>query len=415
MFLDKLKSFFRKNDEKGKIKIEYAGPRNEYYGRVAERYGTLQMIILVLLTVFVLVSLLINSEWISYENFYFFVNDFGSYITDGDSDVEGIIYNTDSFSDFGIFGNKIAIAGNSGTALYTSSGREVFFDNDVIGDPELEISDPELEISDRIMILYDAGGKEYRIYNLFTEVYSEITDFQIYGATAENNGSYAIITGDGQHITCAKIYNRRFKEIQTVGRNSYIVGVSMTLTGDKTAVLSYDQYDGKFITYLYLTKTNKNEPYAEITVENAFPLYCAYTERGYINLVCDRKILSYDSNGKQIGEYIVEDGYKLLKVESNQYGCIVTVSNGNTNKILMFDKSGKLIYNAEINESIEAVSLYEKYIFILSHDKILRIDSQSGKNTSIARGTNSAAKMLVRDENEIYLCMDSRIKYIKID
>ena len=76
MFLDKLKSLFRKNDGKEKLKIEYASPRNEYYGRVSDRYGTLQMLLLVLLTVFVLVALLINSEWISYENFYFFINDF---------------------------------------------------------------------------------------------------------------------------------------------------------------------------------------------------------------------------------------------------------------------------------------------------------------------------------------------------
>ena len=38
MFLDKWKSFFRKNDVKEKQKTEYKSQRNEYYGRVADRY-----------------------------------------------------------------------------------------------------------------------------------------------------------------------------------------------------------------------------------------------------------------------------------------------------------------------------------------------------------------------------------------
>ncbi len=408
MFLDKLKSFFRKNDGKEKLKIEYASPRNEYYGRVSDRYGTLQMLLLVLLTVFVLVALLINSEWISYENFYFFVSDFGSYLTDGDSDIEGIIYNTDSFSDFEIYGNKIAVAGTSGMTLYTSSGREVFTDSDVIGDPELEMSK-------RYMLLYDAGGKEYRIYNLFTEVYSETIDFPIYGSTVADNGSYAIITGDGQHITCVKIYNRRFEEIQTIGRASYITGVSMTPSGDKTAVLSYSQKNGKFITHLYLTKTNKSEPYAEITLKDSFPLYCSYTERGYINLVCDDRIVSFDSYGKQVNEYIIQDGYSVLKAECNESGSAVVLTRENEKTVLVFDKGGKLTYNNILNESIESISLYEKYIFIMSPYKIIRIDIQSGKKVTADKGINSKARMLIRDEDEVYLCMDSSIKYIKID
>ena len=408
MFLDKLKPLFRKSEGKEKSKIEYASPRNEYYGRVSDRYGTLQMILLVLLTVFVLVALLINSEWISYENFYFFVNDFGSYLTEGDSNIEGIIYNTDKFSDFELYGNKIAIAGSSGITLYTASGREVFSDGDVIGDPELEISK-------RYIMLYDAGGKEYRIYNLFTEVYSQVTDFPIYGSAVADNGSYAIITGDGQHITCVKIYNKRYEEIQTIGRASYVTGVSMTPSGDRTAVLSYGQKNGEFITYLYLTKTNKSEPYAEITLTGSFPLYCEFTKKGYINLVCDDRIVSFDSYGKQVNEYIIQDGYSALKAECNENGAVAVLSDGNQKTVLVFDKSGKLVYNNVFGESIEAVSLYEKYIFIMSPYKIIRIDVQNGEQVAADKGINSKARMLIRDEDEVYLCMDSCIKYIKID
>ena len=169
------------------------------------------------------------------------------------------------------------------------------------------------------------------------------------------------------------------------------------------------------MTQLYLTKTNKNSPYAEITLNGSFPLYCSYTEKGCVNLVCDNKIVSYDSYGKQVSEYIISDGYKLLAVDVNRYGCVAVISKGNEKSVIMFDRNGKITYNNMLDKSVESISVYGKYIFILSTDNIIRIDSQSGKTVSAEKGINSRARMLVRDENEIYLCMDSRIKYIKID
>ena len=87
MFLDNLKKYFRVNDDKEAIKPEYSSPKNEYYSKVSERFGTAQMILYVVLTVVVLVSLMINSEWITYENFYYFFSDMGDYITASDSKI----------------------------------------------------------------------------------------------------------------------------------------------------------------------------------------------------------------------------------------------------------------------------------------------------------------------------------------
>ena len=269
MFLDRIKRLFRKNDGKETVKIEYASPRNEYYGRVADRYSTAQMILMVILTLVVLVSLMFNNEWISYENFFFFFSDLGDYLTSADSDIENVIYDTGNFCDFDVFGNKLALAGSNGISLYTDSGRTALQDTETI-------SNPVIESSEKYMLVYDSGGKEYRVYNLFTKVHSEKTEYSVYGAATADNGSYAIITGDGKHLSCVKVYNRRFKEILTIGRNSYVTDVSLSPSGDRTAVLSYAEDCGTFVTHLYLTKTSRSKPYAEIVINGTFPLYCAY-------------------------------------------------------------------------------------------------------------------------------------------
>ena len=79
MFLDNMKKYFRLRDVKEPVKPEYSSPRNEYYGKVAERFSTAQIILYVLLTAVVLVSLIINSEWVTYENFYYLVQQLNLY------------------------------------------------------------------------------------------------------------------------------------------------------------------------------------------------------------------------------------------------------------------------------------------------------------------------------------------------
>ncbi len=406
MFLDKIKSLWRHKSGTEKLKTEYASPRNEYYATVADRYGTVQMLLFVLLSLFLIVALLINSEWISYENFYYFFYDFGDYLTSADGDIESIVYDTGNFADFGVFGGKLAVAGGNGITLYTASGRSAFEDTD-------PLPKPSLCTSDSFMLAYDNGGTEYRIYNLFTVIHSEKTDYPIYGATAADNGSYALITDDGRHLSCVKVYNRRFREVQSIGRASYVVDVSMTPSGDRVAVLSYSQSGGRFTTDLYLTRTSSTDPYADIKLENTFPLYCSYTEKGCLILVCEDRILTYNTSGRLIGEYAFSPDAHLLEVDVNRYGGAVLLRENGVNRLVFIDKSGKTVYNSETELEASALSLYGEYVFMLGAEDVIKMNIATGDKKSLPKNIDGAAAMLVRSETEVLLCLPSRVKFLE--
>ncbi len=405
MFLDNLKVLFRRNDGKDRIKTEYASPRNEYYATVAERYGTAQMLLFVLLSLFLVVALLINSEWISYENFYYFVYDFGDYITSADGNIESIVYDTGNFSDFGIFSGKLAVAGSNGLRLYTSSGRTAFEDTD-------PIAKPVLDISESFMLAYDDGGSEYRIYNLFTVVHSQNTDYPIYGASIADNGAYAIITGDGTHTSCVKVYNRRFDEIQSIGRSSYVVGVSITPSGDRVAALSYSQSGGSFTTHLYMTRSGSTEPYADVKLENSFPLYCSYTEKGCLTLVCEDRILTYNTYGALVEEITFGEAETLKEVDINRFGAAVMLRSNGKNRLIRVDAGGRIAYNGEISLEASSLLLYGEHVFLLGPDLVTRIDASGGLK-SLPKEIDEVAVMLVRSETEILLCMPSRVRLLE--
>ncbi len=406
MFLDKLKPLWRHKSGTEKLKTEYASPRNEYYATVADRYGTVQMLLFVLLSLFLIVALLINSEWISYENFYYFFYDLGDYLTSADGDIESIVYDTGNFADFAVFGGKLAVAGGNGITLYTSSGRSAFEDTD-------PLPKPSLCTSDSFMLAYDNGGTEYRIYNLFTVIHAEKTDYPIYGAAAADNGSYALITDDGRHLSCVKVYNRRFREVQSIGRASYVVDVSMTPSGDRVAVLSYSQSGGSFTTQLYLTRTSSTKPYAEIALENTFPLYCAYTEKGCLILVCEDRVLTYNSSGRLIEEYLFSPDARLLEVDANRYGGAVLLRENGENRLVLIDKGGKTVYNDITELEASSVSLCGDHVFFLGSEAVTRMSMTNGSSVSVPKDVDEAATMLVRSENEVLLCLPSRVRFLE--
>ncbi len=406
MFLDKIKSLWKNKSDTEKLKTEYASPRNEYYATVADRYGTVQMLLFVLLSLFLIVALLINSEWISYENFYYFFYDFGDYLTSADGDIESVVYDTGNFAEFGVFGGKLAVAGSNGITLYTSSGRSAFEDND-------PLPKPTLCTADSFMLAYDNGGTEYRIYNLFTVIHSEKTDYPIYGAAAADNGSYALITDDGRHLSCVKVYNRRFREVQSIGRASYVVDVSLTPSGDRAAVLSYSQSGGNFTTHLYMTRTSSTKPYADISLENTFPLYCSYTEKGCLILVCEDRILTYNTSGRLIEEFVFPQNSHLLEVDVNRYGGAIMLRENGINRLVLIGKNGKNVHNDTTELEASSISLYGDYVFMMGAEKVTRMSVSTGAVKSIEKDVDESATMLIRSESEVLLCLSARVRFLQ--
>ena len=239
MFLDKLKSYLRAGEDPEAIKAEYTSPRNEYYAKISERFGIAQTLLYVLLTVVVLVSLMFNSEWITYENFYYFFSDMGDYIVSSDTDLEDIMYNVDRNQSFTMYGGKIAVSGNSGVKLYTSSGRLVIDDGSDIGNPHLEASE-------RYLLMCDIGGTEFRVYNMFTEVYTANTQDRILASDVSDSGDIAIVTKSNVSKSSVLIYSSKFKLRKSYNRSDYAVDASITSNGKNLAILSYS-FDSFFI------------------------------------------------------------------------------------------------------------------------------------------------------------------------
>ena len=394
MFLDRIGAFFSKKNN-GKTE------QNGYYGTVAARYGTMSRILLVLLTFLVIITLLFFNDWISYDNFYYFFSDFGGYLTSADMGIENVLYDTGDFYDFGIFAGKLAVAGRNGVTLYTQSGRAAFSDNSIS-------SKPVLEMSEKYMLAYNSGAEKFVVYNTFTDVYTGDTGFPIYGAAVADNGSFAVITEDGKHISCVKVYNRSFKEILSIGRASYVTDVSLSPSGDRIAVLSYSEENGKVETRLYLSKTSTTSSYGDITIEGAFPLYCNVTEKGFAVVVCDDRVVAYDTKGKVASEFKYPDESYLVDADSGRYGCSLILAKNGEKTLVSFDNKGAEVYNKITDPGSSTLKRYKNFTFEFTGEKIIRTEIYSG-SVKTAECKHNICDMLAVDDSNLFVCLSSRV------
>ena len=407
MFLDKLRRYFRLRDAAEPIKPEYSSPKNEYYGRVSERFSTAQMILYVVLTVFVLVSLMINSEWITYENFYYFFSDMGDYITASDSEIEDVIYSNDRKQSFAVYGGKFAVAGNSGVRLYISSGRLIIDDTDVA-------SNPKLEESERYLLMYDHQGTEFRVYNIFTQAFSANTDFPIYGADVSDSGDFALITSDDDHKFAVNLYNSKFKLEKTYEKNDYLVDVALDRTGNKIVMLAYNVSGGEMVTEITFTETGREEPYSKNEIDGAMPLYCEFTSSGKLIVVCDNRICTFSDRGELLSETEYEKDETTLFSDINEFGAAVVRKNGEVYMLTVLDKNGEQVYNNALTGAVEGISLFGKYVFVDTDINIVRINTED-QSTEEKETADNDFFMLAKSENELLLCLPTRVKYVIFD
>jgi hypothetical protein len=347
-----------------------------------------------------------NSDWITYENFYYFFSDMGEYITASDSHIENVMYNVDRNQDFSIYSGKLAVAGNSGLKLYTSSGRLIIDDTDKIGNPRLEASE-------RYLLMYDLGGTEFRVYNMFTKIFSTDIGRKIYGSTVSDSGDIAVITEDGSHNSSVCFYNSKFKLIKSYNRSDYVVDVSLDQHGKKIAILSYSFNSAGKVANVYIANTSSNEPNAEIELNGSFQLYCAFTKTGVLNVVCDDRIISYDLNGRNVSEELFGTSSVIL-ADVNKHGAAVVIKNNYEYSLTVFDISGKKVYNGVVSNSVEGIRLFENSVFTDGDDTIQKINIY-GKGADYVINKDFEAVMLIKNENEVLLCLPSRIKYISFE
>lgn len=381
-----------------------------YYEEVSVRYASAQLICMMLLAVFVAVSLLTNSSILSSDNLVYFAKDMTTALSTGEREArDTVTYTADADNRFALFRDGLAVLGDSKLTVFTATGREAYTAHH-------SYAAPRVVTSGRYLLTYDLGGGSYDLYNSFACVQSGTSESAIRGATAANNGYYALITDGTDHASCVTLYNDRFVAINRYNLKEYTVCADLSEQGDRLLLASVSALGGRMTTHISLATPGQGAMDAEWTVPDAYPVSAQLTESDRVLLLSTDAVYVFDLEGNVLAHHAL-DTDRITAHRTSPFGCVVTLradTYGTRAEVLAFDKDGQMCYHITSTTAVLDAALYGETLTVLSDGRLACYTDGESEPTDTAALTGTYSRLEAYAEGEGYVCGEARAITVRI-
>lgn len=381
--------------------------RNEYYENISAGLGIVQVVLYLSLFAFAVLSFLTNTNLITYQNFYHFFQDLNASAECVDIfSYDSLSYSTDEEQSFALYRKGLAVAGNTGVTIFSATGRQLVSHG-------IQYNDPVAVGSGKYLLVYERGGKQYSLYNANTQMHAGETEYPISGAAVSDSGMYALISSASDANSAVYLYNNRFALINIYKKGGNVLDVSISADGRRIALLTVTPRDGGVSTSVMLAQPGKGEAIAEQKIASSLGLQCHFTESGKLAALCTTG-LAYLSNDGEL-EFFYDFEEKIPTTADlcadGVAICLKKSEISEKNIIIIFDKSGKIVYNDVVPQNLIGLAYREKTLFMTDYNGVSRLDLDS-KQIDFEEYQTDGKVLLALNEREVLLCSPQKAVYI---
>ena len=349
-------------------------PVNEYYLKLSERFGTLSVVLLMILPAFLFVAIFLNRKQITSDNLYYLFKDINAASELAGSGGNEFQYPRSDSMDFAVYKKGLAAIGEKELCLYTATGRQTL-------NTATSYSTPIVRASGKYVLTYDLGGKNVALYNSFARIFRKTYEYPVNFATIGESGAFLTVTSDSTYTSVVEVYSAGFSLINQITKN------------------------GNFTTEIMTFVPGSEKGVEKWTLEGTFPIGITYLSEDRLLVVCDnasyvfsntgRQVHRYDYDGKKLSRYAVGNGdFALLFADSALSG---------HHLVTAFDKNGDERYRKELQTNISGIGLCG----------VQRVNLFT-KSEALTACTTDDRTLLVISKEEILLCSPVQGTYVKI-
>ncbi len=381
--------------------------RNEYFENISAGLGILQVILYLSLFAFVVFSFLANTNLITYQNFYHFFQDLNASAERVDIfSHDSVSYPTNDEQSFALYRKGLAVAGNTGVTIFSATGRQLVSHG-------IQYNDPVAVGSGKYLLVYERGGKQYSLYNANTQMHAGETEYPISGAAVSDSGMYALISSASDANSAVYLYNNRFALINIYKKGGNVLDAAISADGRRIALLTAVPDSGGVSTAVMLAEPGKGSAIAERVIEASVGIRCHFTVSGKLAVLCTTGVAYFSNNGEMELFYDFE-GKIPTTADLSGDGlaiCLKKTAISEKNIAIIFDKSGKIVYNDVIPQSIDNLVYRDGVLFWTDHRGVSRLDLGNG-SIDFEEYATDGKKLLAVDDKEILLCSPQKAVYI---
>ena len=191
--------------------------------------------------------------------------------------------------------------------------------------------------------------------------------------------------------------------------------VSISEKEPQIAILTSSAQGGVYHTELFLHRPASDTEGTAVTVGNALGLSCAYTDNGNVGIICSDGITYVNGGGAVMQAYEFQ-GNQITAMALGKNGVAVALKNSEVsqkNKIIVFDKNGKMLYNESVSQTVQQLVRYDTVLFWMHADGVTCLNAENGQITDHSCVTENRV-LLARGKDQILLCSPQKAEFISL-
>lgn len=315
------------------------------------------------------------------------------------------------YENFKFFDDNIIVLSDGTINILNKSGNIVRSENH-------NFSNPSLRLGGIRGIIFDRGGKRYRIESVAKNIYSGESEKKIISCDISDVGSYVIAQESTSHLSEMVVYGKNNAEkYRYFFSEYYLTDVAIDTFGKNAVISTISCIDETVSSRVYLLNFKSLSPKAEYDLNDNMVTQIRYTSNGNIIAIGDKYTAFINIKSGNVKKVFYKN--KILKFfdynPENGICCCLSssVNDSNDDEILMLNLDGKQLFRIESKENFIGLSHNNSRTVGLSKNKLIVLNS-SGNITGYLNINANVKKAMISSNSKVYTMEYGKIDKIKL-
>lgn len=266
------------------------------------------------------------------------------------------------------------------------------------------------------VLLYDEGGKSFRVQSKTRILYEKELEHIIYTGAMGKDGTVALATSaSGAESMLTVFDNDKYEVFVWKCSKEHIISCDVSDNGRLFAVSVMGVDNGSIYSKIYIFNKDKTEAQATFEYKDSSVSSVQFLSNETLfvlgNNVC--QII----NGNEVKEQIdvsINTPSRLYISDNNTAILVLSKYSSTTQKIIkVYNKSGVELFTQEIDGLVKSVSTDGKYIAVLTDDNV-QIFNRKGDSVGSADVNTDAEEVIVSSRNTYVYSLDKIERYSSV-
>lgn len=287
----------------------------------------------------------------------------------------------------------------------------------LVVDKRIKYASPALASNGNNSIIYDREGSSYEIQSSAGTMYRGEVEDDIFTATIQKNGTYAILSKKAGYTAKLTVFNKdNSQKYAYYFSECYATSVSLNSDATKAVVCGLDAKNGSVVSKVYVLDFNKEEPVAKIDFDNSTIYSVSFLSNGNIAAIGEQSAMiitsdyqnKYDFtyNGYNLTSKKITDDKIYLSLSPFEDGKSCEIWCISQNGITTTTKTGVAVTSMDINGNIAAV---------LCNNKIRTFNTATEEALYEYDAGIDAKSIMFVNSNTVYVVGTSEIRTVQIN